>query len=246
MPVSRGSAPPIPYGNLAASGYTVVVNADHRVAESDYDNNNFTVEKSVLLQLAWRVAFAEFCHVGWGLVGYTNTWNYNLQASVVGGESSRTIAEWRSDEVEIPSNEHVGRAWCTHDFSNFRTNWFTVNGDETLVITTSANLDIPTHGNQLITGGTEYLNAANDFGGTTVIPYNLDAYCYRHGVDVTNDVHGDVLCGEAISTGTCPQDFDSGMHLSGMYIVDVDAIRNFCYWSTTFMLYEREVDTANP
>ena len=246
MPVSRGAAPPIPYGNLATSGYTVVVNADRRVSESDYENNSFTVQPSTLVQLAWRMSFAEFCHVGWGLVGRTNKWRFNLQASVVGGESSRTIAEWRSDEVEIPSNEHVGRGWCADDLSDYRTNWFTLNGDETLVITTSANLDIPTHGNQLITGGTEYLNAANDFGGTTVIPYNLNSDCYRHGVTVSNDVHGSPgTCGISISTGTCPQDFDSGMHMSGMYTVDVDAIRNFCYWSTTFMLYEREADTAD-
>ncbi len=226
-----------------AGGYTVTVNPDEVVAETEYGNNSFSVEGSTLLRLSWRQSGAWFCSLyrqWWG--NYNNHWKFNFGATVVGGSDPQNIVNWEYEDLEINVDDHLS-AWCS---TNYMTDWFAVGGDEELVVSMSATMSMAAYRDRHSNGGSEHLSASDGFGGVTVIPMDMDAALYGHTV-YTNDVSHAESCG--VSTAPIgqadPYDWEAGMHRWGPFYVedtygsgheDLDP----CYWSSTYMLYQAE------
>ncbi len=226
-----------------SEGYTVTVNPDEVIAETENGNNSFAVEGSTWLRISWRQAGAWFCSLyrqWWG--NFDNHWNFDFSANVVGGSDPQNIVSWEYENLEIGVDDHL-ESWCS---PNYLTDWFEVRGDEELVVSMSATMGMAAYGDRHTDGGSEHLTASNGFGGVTVIPRDMDAALYGHYV-FTNDVSHAEGCG--VSTAPMgqsgPYDWEAGMHRWGPFYVDNTygsghEDRDPCYWSSTFMLYQAE------
>ena len=225
------------------SGYTVTVNPDGVIAETDYGNNSFSVEGSTVLRISWRQSGAWFCSLyreWWG--NLDNHWKFNFAANVIGGSDPQNIVSWEYEDLEIDVDDHL-KSWCKSDLL---TDWFEVSGDEELVVSMTATMSMGAFQDRHSNGGSETLNASNDFGGVTIIPMDMDPALYNHGV-FTNRISHAESCG--VSTAPIgqsdPYDWEAGMHRWGPFYVDNTYGSGHqdldpCYWSSTYMLYQAE------
>lgn len=224
-------------------GYTAIVNPGHTIAETNYDNNEYTVAETARLRILWGVGWANFCETGNTLlygenVGGKNTWQMHLTATVQDAMGSQRVAGWDSSEFELTWRDgNGGGSWCRPYLSD----WFEVAGDETLVITPWAGLDIASHGYRWISGGSESLTAANDFGGTTHVPVGTEESCFEQPLNYPYICVGSTFCSGGCGTLRCSQLGDAGQHIIGPIPAYSDDITNTCYWSTTYMIF-KEVD----
>ncbi len=225
-----------------AGGYTVTVNADESIYETDTTNNTYDVEGSTMLKIAWRQAGAWFCSTApqwWG--NFDNHWYFDFSAGLSAGDAAEVIASWESAELEIPMEDHL-ESWCTTEYT---TDWFEVGADETLVISMNATMEMAGKTDRNSDGGSEILSAANSFGGVTVIPMNMDPEYFNHYV-YTNDITHAEACGTRVGeTYQDPYDWLAGMHQWGPYYMhdtygSGGEDRDPCYWSSTFMIYQAE------
>ncbi|MEA3326145.1 MAG: LysM peptidoglycan-binding domain-containing protein [Chloroflexota bacterium] len=217
------------------AGYTVIINPDDSIAESDTTNNQYEVEGVARLRISWMVGYAMFCPTGNTLlrgenVGGKNTWDMQLRASVSSGRSTRRVADWNSPEFELTWRDGSGDWWCRAYISD----WFEVAGDEVLTITRTAELDIATYGFRWFSGGGEVLTAADDFGGTTHVPPDTSESCFETGV--TYVCHGHCACGII----TCGWLEDTGVRLLGPFVARSDDIVDYCFWSTTYTIFRED------
>ena len=225
-----------------AGGYTVTVNADESIYEADTTNNTYDVEGSTMLKIAWRQAGAWFCSTArpwWG--NLHNHWYFDFSAGLSAGGATDVIASWESADLEIAVDERL-ESWCTTEYT---TDWFEVGADETLVISMDATMQMAGKRDRNSDGGSEILNAANGFGGVTVIPMDMDPEYYNHYV-FTNDISHAEACGVGVGENyRDPYDWAAGMHRWGPYYMhdtygSGSEDRDPCFWSSTFMIYQAE------
>ena len=227
-----------------AGGYTVTVNSDQAIYETNPDNNAHTVTASTILKIAWRQAGAWFCSTArqwWG--NFDNHWYFYFDAQLLSSGVPEVIASWHYADLEIDVDDHL-EAWCTTDYIS---DWFEVGGDEELTVVMSATMKMAGKTDRKSSGGSERFNAANHFGGVTVIPMDMDPGFYDHFV-YTNDVSHAESCGSVVGRtgyGPDPYDWNAGMHQWGPFYVENTfgsghQDRDPCYWSSTFMIYQAE------
>jgi LysM repeat protein len=224
-------------------GYTAIVNPGYTIAETNYENNEYTVAETARLRILWGVGWANFCETGTILtygenLGGKNTWQLHLTATVQNAGGSERIVGWDSSEFELTWREgNGGDTWCHSNLSD----WFEVAGDEALVITPWAGLDIASHGYRWISGGSETLTAADDFGGTTHFPIGTDESCFEQPLSYPYICYGSTFCSGGCGVLNCSWLGDAGEHIIGPIPAYSDDITNTCYWSTTYMIF-KEVD----
>lgn len=121
-------------------------------------------------------------------------------------------------------------------------------GDEELVVTMNAVMKMGGKRDRPSDGGIERLSVANNFGGVTIIPLDMESGYYSHFV-YTNDISHAEYCGEVVGHehigSPDPYDWRTGMHKWGPYYVpdtygQGGRDRDPCYWSSTFMIYQAE------
>ena len=137
------------FGSIAdgVSGYIVTIDPRDHLAEENEDNNDYHVEGGARYWLSWQQ----------GCSDYFERWRINhifmyLTADVVGGDSSRRVADWAAPEIElrIPSGGYSSLhddCWGsgglgTH--AEFVSEQFYIRGDEELVLHTWARLEAGT------------------------------------------------------------------------------------------------------
>jgi hypothetical protein len=147
------------------------------------------------------------------------------------------VADWNSPEFEAEWEHPQGDGWC----SEYVSDWFEIAGDEELVISRKANLDIFGKGFRWFSGGAELLTAADGFGGTTVVSPGTREECFvdevlfrrpTRGLNVGYGGCGWVTCG-------LPTD-DPGVRMLGPIEARSDDITGYCWWSTTYRLFKEE------
>ncbi len=221
-------------------GYTVRVNPNQTIAETNYDNNEYAVGETARLRILWGVGWASFCETGNVLlygenVGGKNTWQMHLTATVQSARGSERVAGWDASEFELTWRDgNVGDLWC----HSYLSDWFEVAGDETLVITPWTGLDIASHGYRWISGGSESLTAENDFGGTTHVPVGTNESCFIQPLNYPYICIGSTFCTGGCGVLNCSQLGDAGQHIIGPIPALSDDIVNSCYWSTTYMIFK--------
>jgi hypothetical protein len=121
-------------------GYIVRVDPNNLVAESDNDNNSYTVPGGTRLRLAWQKIVAPY--------DARNRVEFQLRAFIVSAGSRQQVADW-----QIAQN--IDWDTCGHDatdgecskvfepFSQFDTDWFNIAGDEALQINVSLSHQYP-------------------------------------------------------------------------------------------------------
>ena len=224
------------------AGYQVVINPNQAFAELDYENNAYQVGETAKLRITWSVGWASFCETGiynvYGEnIGGKNDWQLHLTANVQGGSNSRQVADWDSPHLDITWREgNGGDSWC----QLYQTDWFEVSGDESLVVTPWAGLDISAHGYRWFSGGSEALTSINDFGGTTHVPPETAEYCFTDGVSYPCICTGCTFCQCGCGALQCSRFGDDGEHVIGPIGAHSEDITNSCYWSSTYTIY-REV-----
>jgi hypothetical protein len=160
-----------------------------------------------------------------------------LNASIQGGGSSRVVADWNSPEFETVWQDPQGEGWC----SEFVSDWFEVSGDEELVISRTADLDIFGKGYRWFSGGAESLTAANGFGGTTIVPPGTREECFVEGMQFIRPILGmDVLGTGSCGHGTCGLPDDAGIRMLRPIEARSDDITGYCWWTTTYRLFKEE------
>jgi len=229
-----------------SGGYNLVVNPEQTIAELDTGNNEFQVLGSARLRITWMVGSATFCPTNTVLlmgenVAYRNHWSMKLDALVGSGSDLHGVASWRSPEFEVPWDESGG-LWCSAD-APFISDWFDVAGDEALIIDLSANLDVFGHQAMWFSGGNQALTAADDFGGTTHVPVDVDEGCFEMATRYYYD------CGPGHATGgcgytTCGELGQTGQHLAGLLWVDGEDITGDCWWSTTYTIFRQDGEVS--
>lgn len=224
-------------------GYTIRLNPTETIPELDMSNNSFEVSPTTRLRLVWMAGFATFCPTNTVLlrgenVSGKNTWDMELSASIQGGGSSQVVADWNSPEFEAEWEHPQGDGWC----SEYVSDWFEVAGDEELVISRKANLDIFGKGFRWFSGGAESLTAANDFGGTTLVSPGTGEQCFVDGVLYIRPILGlDVLGYGVCGPMTCglPNE-DAGIRMLRPIEARSDDITGYCWWTTTYRLFKEE------
>jgi hypothetical protein len=192
------------------------------------------------LRILWGVGWANFCETGNILtngenIGGKNNWQMHFTATVQGARGSRRVAGWDSSELEITWRDgNGGDEWC----HSYLSDWFEVAGDEQLVITPWAGLDIAFHGYRWISGGSETLTAADDFGGTTHVPIGTNESCYIQPLSYPYICVNSTFCSGGCGALNCSQLGDAGQHIIGPIPALSDDITNTCYWSTTYMIFK--------
>ncbi len=151
-------------------GYRVTINPRGTISELDRENNTFEVPGIARLRIAWGGQFALFCPTNnyqvYGRdVSGDNTWDMQLTARIAGGSSSRVVADWNSSEVVIDWVHDYGDKWCI----GFCYRLVELAGDEELIISRTAELDIQRRGFRWFSGGAESLSAANNYNGATLV-----------------------------------------------------------------------------
>ena len=81
-------------------GYTVAVDPNNTIAETNEDNNEFSVPGSTRLRLVWSSGWSSFCVSGNYLAGGKNTWDMRMHAVVTGKGGNRGIVSWNGPEFE--------------------------------------------------------------------------------------------------------------------------------------------------
>lgn len=216
-------------------GYTVAVDPNNTIAETNEDNNEFSVPGSTRLRLVWSSGWSSFCVSGNYLAGGKNTWDMRMHAVVTGAGGNRGIVSWNGPEFETSYATH-SEPWCKSP--PFVSEWFDVAGDEELDVSRTAGLSIVGHGYRWLNGGVDALNAANNFGGTTTIPEDYDPACFAGQTGSSYDWGGGggVGCG-AFASG-CSILSTEGLHDSGTIYASGEGITGVCYWATTYGLYK--------
>lgn len=116
-----------------AEGYTVVLDPDDTISESDDDNNSFDVYTGAWLRVMWSHIEAPY--------SARNTVEFNFDVEILSGSGSRSIADWYVEQ-DIDWTSDCDRL---HDYTacskslGYDTGWFYVAGDETLRIDSSAS-----------------------------------------------------------------------------------------------------------
>ncbi len=151
------------------------------------------------------------------------------------------VADWTSADFDVHWDEQAYR-WCA-DSAPLITDWFEVAGDEKLVISTSAALDIVGHYPLWYWGGIDTLTVANGFGGTKLVPPDVDERCYRDTPPFWYDVgpmdsHGGGGCGVI----ACEQYGTAGEHMLPRMEAAGEAITGYCWWSTSSTIYQEETE----
>ncbi len=227
---------------VMTKGYRVTINPAGIISELDEDNNTFDVSGVVRLRIAWGGQFALFCpsnnyRINGRDVSGDNTWDMQLTATIMGGNSSRVVADWNTSLVEIDWVHFYGDTWC----NDFVTDWFELAGDEELVVSRTAELDIQRRGFRWFSGGAESLSAANNYNGTTIVPYNLNYDCYLHMLPITSRVQGEVGNNYCGTIANCSVDMDpAGIRNLGVIQAFSDDITGDCWWSTTYRVFRQE------
>jgi len=210
-------------------GYTVILNPEGSIAELDGHRNDYEVKGVSRLRISWRYGKATFCPVGilvYGESPVRNTWDMHLTATVRSGRSVRTVADWNSPEFELTWSYEHGNGWC----GEYLSDWFEVSGDEVLIVSTRAGLDIFAYGYRWFTAGEEGLTAANGFGGTHHVP---------PGTDV------EISVPEIESLGECNfwvygWSGDDGLHQIGPCQAVSEDITGYCDWETIYKIFRED------
>jgi len=217
-------------------GYTITVDPNNDVAETNDDNNSYELPGSTRLRLVWSCGFAEFCVSGSNLLGGRNTWDLRLYAIVSGGGSHQVVADWQSPEFSINWHD-ANHFWCTGE--PHVSDWFELAGDQELVVSRSAGLDIVGHGYRWLDGGADALRTENNFGGVTLIPADLNPQRFVGQVPCDYDAGpswGTAGCG--VLTG--PNLSQEGVHRSGQIYASGEGINGTCRWATSYGVYQAE------
>jgi hypothetical protein len=224
-------------------GYTVIINPGQSIAEIDYSNNEYQVESTSKLRILWKAGWANFCETGNTLIygeniGGKNTWQMHFTASVQGAEITQRVVDWESPEFEINWRDGGGGdPWCRVYLSD----WFEVAGDESLVITPWADLDITSYGYRWFSGGSDILTAVDDFGGTTHVPPDLNENCFDQSVHYPYISYHTTFSLGSCGPLNCDSLGDTGEHIVGPLPARSEDITNTCYWSTSYFIF-REVE----
>lgn len=224
------------------AGYTIHLNPDGAIAETDVSNNTYEVGPTTRLRLVWMTGHATFCPTNRVLlrgenVSGKNTWNMKLYATIQGGGERQVVADWISPEFEVHWDNPQGEAWC----QQFVSDWFEVAGDEKLVIIRTADLDIVGKGYRWFSGGGETLTAANNFGGTTPVTPGTSEACFVDGLLYIRPILGmDVLGTGVCGPVTCSGLSEEGIRMLGPIEANSDDITGYCWWGTTYRLFREE------
>jgi len=222
------------------SGYTLRINPTRSIAEADFSNNEYEVGEVAKLRILWKVGWASFCETGTTLtygenVGGKNTWTMHLTANVSDADSSRRVVGWDASELEITWRDgNTGESWC----HNYLSDWFEVAGDETLLVTTWTGVDIVSYGYRWFAGEGEALTAADDFGGTTHVPPDMDESCFNQPANYPYICRGMSWCSGGCGIMNCSWVGEAGQHNIGAVVARSEDIVNSCYWTTTYIIFK--------
>ncbi len=121
-----------------SGGYTMIVNPEHGVVESNYENNTYDVQETRRFWVDWYEGCgSSFMH------SVYHRYSMHLTADVVGGASSRRVADWGAPSITFWSPVSGEHSECWQDgvflagvgeHNDFITEAFDVAGDERLVI----------------------------------------------------------------------------------------------------------------
>lgn len=216
-------------------GYTLVVNPDNAIFESDTTNNSYQVEATSRLRIVWRCGYATQCVTNWfdaasATIG-KNKWTMYLDVYVGGIGSYQRVIHWTSPELEVP---FTGNEWCRTDFVS---DWIEVAGDQVLFIDPSASLNIVGHAQvRSFWGVGDEFSAVDNFGGTNLVGVDADPACFTTGMRYAC-LDGTCTCGSSV----CGFDFMSpGARDIGRSWAISDAIDNDCFWTTGYMIFQAE------
>jgi hypothetical protein len=166
-----------------------------------------------------------------------NTWDMKLYATIQGGGDRQVVVDWQSPEFESVWDDPQGEGWC----SAFVSDWFEVAGDEELVITRIADLDIVGKGYRWFSGGGETLTEANSFGGTTPVEQGTSDACFINGLQYIRPIMGmDVLGTGVCGAVTCSSLSEEGIRMLGPIVANSEDITGYCWWSTTYRLFKED------
>ncbi len=154
-----------------SGGYTVVVNPDFTVPESNPDNNTYDVNRSAQLQLFW--CNRNIPHV----TGLTSAARMYFRASVVAGESSEEVLD-TSWSHRLSGQEVI---WgYTHNENGFPSTWyrcegvsdvFEILGDEYLQVNFRATYRVGNYGDFENVGSASYsYGPESNWGAGTMAP----------------------------------------------------------------------------
>jgi hypothetical protein len=115
-----------------SEGYVVRVDPDDLVAESNNENNSYTVPGGTRLQLAWFYIEAPY--------EARNRVDFEMSAFIVSAGARRQVADWHiTQDIDWGScfDQATEGGFCVRGFtpvSPFSTGWFNIAGDEALEI----------------------------------------------------------------------------------------------------------------
>lgn len=229
-----------------AGGYTIMVNADQSILETDPDNNSYIVEGSTMIRIAWRGVYVRFCSTAYQWWGdFDNKWTFVFWSNIKAGHESRSIASWGTPEIQIDVDDHIALQCINDNVSD----WIEVFGDEEIEVNISGTMKMAGKSDRHVSASAEHLSVSNNFGGAVVIPMDMDPSWYNHQVYLNRFGYpegcgvGDV--GREHTYGPDPFVWADGMHRWGPFLVpdtygDGYGDRDPCNWSSTFMIYRAE------
>lgn len=108
-------------------GYSVVVNPDATIVESNLDNNSFNVGGGQRLWVYWYGI--------WSPYSLRNQVEYDFDAFIVSGSARRQVADWHIGQ-DIDWGSCFSPRYCVRTFSDNQhdTYWFDIYGDEHLEV----------------------------------------------------------------------------------------------------------------
>lgn len=165
------------------AGYTVTVDPDNRIVESDDDNNDYEVEAGAKLRLLWKQANTYY-YPYWAssdgdqeqqfwMMAYTLPRGAYYDTSFGSFfEGVQYVAEWNFGPIEVER----GYAPLNNVLQETE---FWIGGDQDLIVYTRGEMDYRTHHENRIGGNAVLLTPYDDWGTHLYIPEGqtcLDAY----------------------------------------------------------------------
>jgi len=202
-------------------GFTVRVNPDHKVSELDYDNNEFTIDRSRELYIDWIGGDYDFCRAGLGAAN--DNWTFNFTAEIVGGDYTTPVVSWTKTAV---NDYYVGDGFWVDDRAELDSGWFRIQGDESLMINLTAHLKIASYVDEDSHPGTIMLTADENYGDATVVVEGFPPDC--------------MFWTFAYSSSCDEYDLGSSFVRVGPTRIFEPSLNSECYWESNFRIYQRD------
>jgi hypothetical protein len=137
--IANAETAPLVIGGISSSmrgqmagGYTMMVNPDGAIVESDATNNSFEVERAARLKFTWSQVTAPYQQ--------RNSTSFELNADIVSGDWREPVVSWTIEDPNWGPDGCNSFRNCNLYIDNeaYQTDWFDIFGDEVLEVEATA------------------------------------------------------------------------------------------------------------